>query len=482
MDITQLPEEVFIDIAKYLSTDDLFSCSLVNFSWRNFINSNEIWHHVCKNFIVCKSGEELNYLESLVTNSSESKSNYEPYSAIDFEPLCKWRKTFMRWAKLKCNWSKGNFKCFKMVEMLSDFHTTEGDDDIFLFVYDNARKISVWDIKNVPYHVEDIKFSLYHVCSNFIKVCNNYLVIVQCNLLQVFHYTDNGFQLSYRCLFDKDVSHLSSLPHDYNISQWYSSNINLFPCDLTLRCDQNGHQFIGAILDGDYNKTIINIWNLKEKSEKIEVFIPNSSDLFINDINFSATEHQLYLMIRNSCHTNSYDIVFIYDLKRYRYLDFKLSFTYVVPAFIFRDNLILAIDEFGKCLNIWKVNKKINTKIDCNFFIDLRCFNIAGSHLLIGGKNVLENSQRTVSVFKLFSLECIFTTNVSYKVDFILLIQNTFLLLSGFCSRYFVSVTDIFKKCCLFTIEHHDFISVNSIHSKLITRADDSEVNLITFW
>ncbi|KAL1139814.1 hypothetical protein AAG570_006791 [Ranatra chinensis] len=169
MDISLLPEEVFIEIALYLDLDDLLACCSVSAGWRDAINQNKIWFRQC----LRRSALKFNKFELIDTPNRVQPGFHFPAPTCDtLSDLCPWRKRFMQEAHLSRNWRYGRY-ISRRIMRLQEPSLIECDENLVLVPNVEMRDFTVFSIEGEPREIDRVPYSLSHVSSDFFKLCQN---------------------------------------------------------------------------------------------------------------------------------------------------------------------------------------------------------------------------------------------------------------------------------------------------------------------
>lgn len=307
----KLPSDALEYIVQFLSAKDLISCCSVSRSWRTIFNSDVYWKKRC-NKAVAK------YLE-------KTKSYFDlPYDElpadIPLAPLSGWRLKFVREQTLWNNWRKGQFQLdeieFELDDSISYNIKVECVSNDYVFLH-TTYETQVWDVSQSPVNIVTIPFSLNEMWEkNLYKFKGNKLIVVQCNVVQVYTVClkDKTSTLDFVFFFDKPEDFSSNIPTGKDINELFvETSYSVAEEVECLICDDF---FVGVVTESSQLKhPKIHVWNWMERKKiKEEVFsVPSNHDEEVTDVTLKVSE------------TNSDEILVISDKKnRSRKSDFEI--------------------------------------------------------------------------------------------------------------------------------------------------------------
>ena len=475
MDISLFPEELFEEIAVYLDLPDVLSCCLVNSHWRNALNKNRIWFHLCaKRFSV--NMNNLNLISS--TCLVDPPFTTPKHTCHSLAEICPWRIRFMQEAHIIRNWRSG--RCLSNVITKTIIYPLciECDEDVIVVSSMDKREFTTWNIEQFPVEVQTASFSLWHVISDFFKLCDGKLVVVQCTLLQVYvknRNNQNVFDLSSRCLFNKSEEESSNIPLTVDISDWYNNNIGLYPSDISTVCDHNGDYFVGLIQEGNLNKSIFHIWDINKGHKAGEQLIPEI-DGIVTDVHFSLQSSNIHILIKVRDNGIERTTIHCFSLDTFKYTNFCIKYDYVVPIILFGDKFLLNTDISGRNLWLWKTEDGLFVhKLCCNFDIHPISVQLALSFVLFAGNSDFTG---TVVVFDTDTLKTICEFVADYRVTNLLFIRSDLILVCGWMQ---MGLWDLSTATKIHTFNFQDCLWANQYKTKAIVENDD-ELVLLHFW
>lgn len=474
MDISLLPEELFEEIASYLELEDLLSCCLVNSRWRNAINTNRIWFNLCAR----RCSVNLNNFELIKEPCLVDPAFTPPKQVCDtLSEVCPWRLRFMQEAHLSRNWRFGRCVSHVITKAINPL-CIECDDDVLVLSCMEKREFTTWSINSSPQLMQTAQLSLWHVISDFFKLCGGKLVVVQCTLLQV--YTKNcsnksSFDLSFRFLFNKPEEESFNIPLSPDISDWYNNNIGLYPSDINTECDHNGDHFVGLVHERNLNKAVFHIWDINTGHKVTEQAIPESNDM-VTDVHFSLHSSNLHILMKETDGFKEKTAIHCFSLVTFKYTNLYIAFNYVVPIVLFGERFLLNTDNSGKTLWLWKnEDGSFVHKINCDFDIHPTSLQFVMSFVILAGNG---HCTGTVKVFNIDTLETVSEFVADYRVTNLLFIRSGLILVCGWMQ---LGLWDLATATKLHTLDFDDCLWTNPCNTKTVVESND-ELFLLHFW
>lgn len=477
MDFERIPEEVFLQILAYLDAEDLLSCSMVSNYWREMINKDWLWKRICnrgsetKKTILYLANEEkrVNQL------SAEEVFNV---SDGELEPPCQWRINYMRYAQLTNNIRTGN-NCvsFKIPQpaYCSDINSC---DCFVLFLINLKHLIEIWNVKGEPYQQDIIKCSLQHVRIELFEIVDDFLVVLQCNLLQVYKNNGSTFDLMHRRLFNLPQANSDYIPQLNDITDWYEQKIGLYPSDHFVRYIVYSDYFVGLLAEGDIYLPLIHIWNIKTGNKVKELKIPYFEGILnVTDIHFGSNNENVFIILKCVVDgVNEYNRMIEYNLKKQIFSNFIIELPYLVPVVIFKETFVVTLGPSWKNIIIWEVKtgkKLANSSLD--YPVVPKTLDVYDSYIGFIDKEM----NAVVMNFRENDLQTVCSIQIECRVSGLCFLHCNFILIEGFQD---VSVWDIKKSCKLYTIDCDFYLSKNRYCTKLFFLPTYRELHLFHLW
>lgn len=484
MDFVQLPSEVFSEIAEFLDVKDLLSCSLVNSCWRSAVNKNLLWKRHCQN--------HYNNLQDLTKYLETEQPLVSPWDiTLDtnetLEPICDWRVRYIRKIKLVNNWKRGIFKK-EYIQVKGDnaIHM-ETEGDLLALNLNVEKKFELWYIKDVPKLLGEVPYSLQHImCLECFKLVNGLLIFVQCNLLQIFSVDLLLYKikLKFRKLFNESENCSENIPCSVDITDWYMSNIGLYPSDSSYRCETVNNFFIGMVLEQDLKNTIFHIWDMSSGEKVKEENIPIVPNFTIIDIHFGTNTENIFLMLTctSTLHDSSFSVIYAYNVKNTCYTNFLIKLAFNVPVILFTDSFIVWTNRTGDTISI--LNSKSGTftrKIkEYDSMIKQSSVQVHGSLLIYATQFLLERV-KVINLNTLQVLSCFQPNNSCTGLFEVLFVRPKFVFIMRIHDTAY-DVEDTSKP--LYTLKCKTICS-NEIGTKLFAEefvGKDNFLCILNFW
>lgn len=467
MDPIDLPVEVHERIFILLPVKDILSCCLVSAQWREAVNKNMIWKRFCSRAILSEIENKENMVEPAFVPPPESST---------LSSVCKSRLNYMREVHLKNNFRNNRCVEHKLSRVNYYQDKTEFVGKFMLLNDSSKNTFHIWDIDDEPVLCQSVQYLLQEMCLETFEAIGNRLLIVQCNLLQVYEVVDDKFTLEMCRLFDKDEECSKDIPSDNTIGSWYSLNVGLHPCDFTSINKTVGKYFVGIVEPSQLQYSVIHIWDLESGKKLKEENIPETSGS-ITAICCGKNSECLYiaLYINNS---NCRCKIFSYSLKTLQYTQFYVESHHALPFMLFEEKVvILPCDQWensgsylfldpntGKQISETKFEKPMNPK----------AIDVYGSILAFGSGN-------SVTVVDLLTHKVLTNLSLAFQVMEVYLIDNNILLVGGVDYHYALQVWDIHKSKRLISFHEKSILFCGRTMQRLCLQSMYS-VHVLHFW
>uniref|UniRef100_A0A1B6IRX0 F-box domain-containing protein n=1 Tax=Homalodisca liturata TaxID=320908 RepID=A0A1B6IRX0_9HEMI len=441
MDPTDLPEEVAERIFILLPVEDVLSCCLVNSRWRDSVNKNIIWKRHCNPNL------HLESMPNLVKPAFEvPKSDCE-----DLSPICKYRLSYMREIHLRNNFRHKH--CVEYKFSRGHIEKTEFLDK-YLLLNDSYRNMfHVWDIHGSPIQIQSVPYLLQQMCTETFQTIGDCLLIVQCNLLQVYFVVDGMFTLKLCRIFDKEEEFSHTIPASDMMTSWYTSNIGLYPCDFTSINETVGKYFIGIVEPFRLKESVMHIWDFESGKKLKEDRIPGVEESIENICCGKNSEYlyiALYLHMFEQSSSDARCKIFCYNLKTLQYTQFYVESNHSIPFMLFEEKVvILPCDQWENSGSYLFLDSKTGKKIvekKFDYPMNPKALDVYKSQLVFG-------SSHTVTVVDLDSQEEITVLPVDFEVMEVYLLDSDILLVGGVDYHFVVEVWDIKRHYRLYTLK-----------------------------
>ncbi|XP_038635852.1 F-box/WD repeat-containing protein 7-like isoform X3 [Scyliorhinus canicula] len=110
-----LPQELVERIFSFVSAEDLFKIACCSRSWREFTNTDVLWHPLCaaQNWLNFDTDQQLfsmnqySYSPTGLTSPRYSTTTLSDFPSLS--PTCRWKEIYIRACHLNQNWSLGRY-------------------------------------------------------------------------------------------------------------------------------------------------------------------------------------------------------------------------------------------------------------------------------------------------------------------------------------------------------------------------------------
>lgn len=414
--LTSLPVEVIHHISRYLSVQDVLSCSLTCYYLRDALNDNVVWRK---------------YLRSDLSRLETQEQLLSPALNIDasLTPLCENRKQFVRKTHLMNNWRQGHCVQYRNTSKCwfrsGVFNKTKGkgnviydDKYIFLGRFTNdveSDGIEVWDITKIPVchtvlKIEDLNYECFFIVGS-------YLVVVECIKVFVYHINlpEKDLPLMFSFLitegnvtFNERVEH--SGRHDFRCVGWYHATVNNYL--ISSKCGEN---------------VLLHVWDI-DKASKIGCFEPPVECFSI--VFHSYTGKNLFFKV--TVQASSVNYLSVFDIEKLHFTDHSFSYSSSSYILLFEENVLLfksAVDAnpegwHDTVCSVFEFNSSLKLKerrfdnASKNYMLD--------SIAIVNGKFVIlcNDGFHIVDAVNLETVDVIKVDNVSFITKQIVLFQS----------------------------------------------------------
>lgn len=354
VEFTRLPLDVIEQITCYLSTNDLLACSLVSIGWREAINNDILWIKRCKGGYVWKSYAE--YLEN-------QKCQVEPFFELPqcvedtLEPLCKWRIHFMTQIHFKRNLHRNRNKKYTILGNFNTNRMIYYEAENIVVIPTKSDQYEIWNTDGFPFCQDIIDCAIINA-DQFVYVHENYIVILEFNLFQVYENCGCKYKLLYRKLFDQPDNLSLNIPSTSDITLWYWNFHKKIVNYYKKICFKN--IFIGFNCESGLKNSVFHVWDFKKgikvKEQKF-VDVPN-----ICDVHFYKSVSFVYIVFETQNSNNERQTMILgYNAITQNYTDLciKINCSHSQRYFFFDENYVVTLHS--NIIDIWdssKNNKK----------------------------------------------------------------------------------------------------------------------------
>lgn len=321
--LEHLPVDAVEYITKYLSLSDLSRCCAVSHTWRKVFINDIFWRKRFNKNITDYLKETKCLVEpaftlvSAVNLSSEQNGNYMEHC--------------LRESHLWQNWRSGKFVLknleFDFEEDISYNIKVEFFDNDHVLLH-RTFQTEVWNVAQDPWLVLEIPFNLNELFEeNVYKVVGNKLVVVQCNLVQVFSMCleSRTSTLNYLFFFDKIEEYVSSNLLDPSTIVEKVFKEASFITEDNIECVVCG-TFLVGVISTDNKNLVIHVWDINTGKKLKEDACPTLPSIPC-DITLKAgeeTHDKIIVIFEMDLQPSA--CVFLYDLKKLNFvLDSKFQ-------------------------------------------------------------------------------------------------------------------------------------------------------------
>lgn len=282
--LVSLPAEILNIIAKYLTPQDLLSCSTTCVRLRSVFNDNFLWRNFCKPHI-------MKYVKNF-EQKAELRCNFFTFTN-SLDEICEQRMSYVKQNQLLNNWRKGRYVEHTVQSTTGLYSLKCGTsiiyNDIYLFLYDFlAHIIVVWNIEDtpVPYTSVRLLFHNYFYQGLYYEIAGQKLVVLEVGkLIQIYDVKlpEKSLPLVSIILFDQVVP-LNKAP-------------NFNPEELYSNCY---HKIIGKrVYSHKIGKPVLHIWDV-ETGRKIIALEPPKHGCDIGLLTASEDGNDLILTLKSN--------------------------------------------------------------------------------------------------------------------------------------------------------------------------------------
>ncbi|XP_075211265.1 uncharacterized protein LOC142318742 [Lycorma delicatula] len=191
--VKTLPTEVFEQVLSYLKLSDLLSCCLVSQKWNIAANNESLWKDLCleNNWSDCGRLKEFLKHFSFISQSE-----------IDaFNNMGEWKKHFVLKNQLQKNWRLGKVTDFIVRPFGNDLscnitYVSSDGHNLLAFGFDNGT-FKLFDLRKGG-KLLLIKNCVLTSAVDYIQIINEYLILIQENLLQIYKIESDDYLDLYR--------------------------------------------------------------------------------------------------------------------------------------------------------------------------------------------------------------------------------------------------------------------------------------------
>lgn len=470
MEPSDLPVEVSECIFTLLPVGDLLSCCLVNSKWRDNINRNIIWkHHCCNKF-------DLENISNIVDPPFQQPWTGDSY----LSPICKYRMKYMKETYMRNNFRNGKFAEYECSTI--KFPRTECVGK-YLFLDDSSKYLfHVYDINREIVHLQTVPYLLQSMYSETFETVGNKLLIVQCNLFQIYTCLDGFWSLKLCRLFDKEEEFSHDIPTNETITAWYTTNIGLYPCDFSSMNEVVGDYFIGVVQPLNLQESKFHIWDLESGTKLSEEFIPfvhEPIETICCGKNSECLYIALYLYASQGATDSPRCKIFCYSLKTLKYTQFFVECNHSIPFMLFADNTVMLPcnqwENSGSYIFLDATSGNQNVEQQFDPPINFKVLDFFGSLMVFGSEN-------TVTLVDLESQEVVSKIPVDLNVKEVYLMEHNFLLVGGVNHHSnVVEVWDLKTKTCTFKLKDMSILLFERSIQRLCLSTIYS-IHILHFW
>ncbi|XP_054260417.1 uncharacterized protein LOC128985069 [Macrosteles quadrilineatus] len=268
LDIEHFPLEVLEALVSFLSAKDLSNCIGVSKTWYSIFSDDLFWKRHC----IASSNSYFSKNKCLVDPAFKLTTNNTVL------PIEKNRLSFLQEQHLLNNWRCGRFRKEVIGSLTRDKRIVEYDfqlsflDDDHIFenhhVYNKGLtyETRVWNVAETLVLVLTIPHCLSErfEADTYQIVNSNLIVVIQCNLVQVYKISldSKNCVLNHLFFFDKPEEFSHSLTADSDIESIVVSSISDFPdVQYLYRFVFSGQYMIGTYAHGE--SALLHIWDVK---------------------------------------------------------------------------------------------------------------------------------------------------------------------------------------------------------------------------
>lgn len=470
MEPSDLPEEVSECIFCLLPVDDLLSCCLVNSKWREHVNKNTIWKHHCNR--KC----DFENIPNIVEPPFQQPWLKDSY----LSPICKYRIKYMKETYMRNNFRNGKFAEYECSAV--KFPRTECIGK-HLFLDDSSKYLfHVYDIDREIVHLQTLPYLLQSMYSETFETVGNQLLIVQCNLFQIYTCLDGLWSLKFCRLFDKEEDFSHTIPTDDTITDWYTTHIGLYPCDFSSMNEVVGKYFIGVVQPLHLQESKFHIWDLETGKKLNEESIPivhESIETICCGKNSECLYIALYLYPSQSVIGGPRCKIFCYSLKTLKYTQFFVECNHSIPFMLFADKTVMLPcnqwESSGSYIFLDAISGTLIAEQQFDPPINFKVLDYFESLMVFGCEN-------SVTVVDLESQGIVLKFAVDLDVREVFLMEHNFLLIGGTNHQCnVVEVWDLKTKSCAFKLKDMSILLFERSIQRLCLSTIFS-IHILHFW
>uniref|UniRef100_A0A1B6DQM9 F-box domain-containing protein n=1 Tax=Clastoptera arizonana TaxID=38151 RepID=A0A1B6DQM9_9HEMI len=358
-----LPLELIEHITSYLSINDLLSCSLVSVGWREALNHDIIWLKRCRGGYEWKCyGNHLKNLKSHVEPIFELPQTSEQ----SLDPLCVWRVYFMTQKYFKMNMQRSRYKKYFVNGHFNTDMALYYDAENVVVIQAELNKFEIWNTEGLPF-CHDVICGAFVTTDQHLYANDNYVVILQNNLLQVYEQCGRKYELIHRKLFNQSNIFSLNIPLNADLTQWY---FEVFNTSLNNQKIHNvtkhvffDNIFIGFSQETDLKNCVFHVWDFEKGIKLKEQTFIKSSNIFI-DIQFYKSD-LLYIVFETSdSNLKKETIVSCYDVSSLNYTSLIVHIDCSLLDRYFYFNSKFMVTLHSNCINVWNFSKNTMNKFE----------------------------------------------------------------------------------------------------------------------
>lgn len=312
----QLPLDVLECIVGYLSDKDLSRCCTTSKSWREVFSGDIFWKKHCNiKLSVCLESAsclvEPHFITPSVLNSS-------------LVSVSGWRLCFLREQHCLKNLRSGRYTRkeieFDCDDSISYHIKVEFVANNYVFLH-TTYETQVWNVVQEPNLVMTIPFQLVELWErNFHKFQENKLIVVQCNVVQMFNICllSNTWSFHRTLFFDKPEEFSSNITKDTDVNELFQTTSHEVGDSVERVICSN---FLIGIVTTEMSlqNPVMHIWDLnsckKIKEEDCsEIFGSGVTDMYLET---STTSHDKIIV---TCQKYQKKCFAVYSLTKLKFL------------------------------------------------------------------------------------------------------------------------------------------------------------------
>uniref|UniRef100_A0A1B6DZG3 F-box domain-containing protein n=2 Tax=Clastoptera arizonana TaxID=38151 RepID=A0A1B6DZG3_9HEMI len=489
VDFISLPLDIIEQITKYLSTNDLLACSLVCVGWREALNHDILWIKRCKGGYSWKR-----YAEHLESQQSVVEPIFKlPQSSEDtLEPLCTWRVHLMAQIHFRRNIESYNFKKFTAEGTFNNDNVYYEAENLVIMLT-GLSSCEIWNIETLP-HCEHIIYCALENIKPYFYIFDDFILILQLNLFQVYKKNNNTYELLHRRLFDLEEILSLNIPSWVDITNWYFSFMSKTSGSVPL-LKRRGHVcfrniFIGYNEISDFNDKVFYIWDLKSGTKLKEQKFKALSET-ICGIEFYKNKTFVYVLFETINQKNEKQTTIVgYNPVSLNYTNFHIDISCSKDQryFYFDNNYVVTLHS--NVIDVWDTSKTCTNKTYKDLQTTPFPFSliIHDSKLIYAGNNVFSNHLTIIDINTLQKIQSLTVPCPIYRVmsseaNLLLMKCNTsdFYNFTRDIDEYEVSIWDLELSRKIFSFKIVNQFSGHLKFTKLVS-IQLHQISVVHFW